>query len=194
MIANILSRLKNSPDREHEMSLNRLIFLSLIAAYTFWINPSVPREALISRDDVRSRLRGHRRSYSPQAATNRRSDGSLPSSATSRPLPFQLHYVGETSSVLFLLYLWITFGNGFRFGSPVPLYCGGRLGGLLHRGHLHDAAMARRHLSLGDPAAEPHRASALCEHANPEALQRQGAGGGGQSGEDACSSPASAMS
>ena len=30
------------------MSLNRLVFLFLIFAYTFWINPSIPRPALIS--------------------------------------------------------------------------------------------------------------------------------------------------
>ncbi len=115
MIADILSRLKNSPDREHEMSLNRLIFLSLIAAYTFWINPSVPREALIAATIfafisigivVHILLRPHR-------STIRRVVAIFSDLATAS---VQLHYVGETSSVLFLLYLWITFGNGFRFG------------------------------------------------------------------------------
>jgi two-component system sensor histidine kinase RpfC len=115
VIADILSRLKNSPDREHEMSLNRLIFLSLIAAYTFWINPSVPREALIAATifafvsagiAVHILLRPHR-------STIRRIIAIVSDLTTAS---VQLHYVGETSSVLFLLYLWITFGNGFRFG------------------------------------------------------------------------------
>ncbi|EIM25872.1 response regulator [Microvirga lotononidis] len=115
MIADILSRLKSSPDREHEMSLNRLIFLSLIAAYTFWINPSVPREALIAATifaivsigiAVHIVLRPHH-------STIRRIIAIVSDLATAS---VQLHYVGETSSVLFLLYLWITFGNGFRFG------------------------------------------------------------------------------
>jgi two-component system sensor histidine kinase RpfC len=115
VIANILSRLKNSPDHEHEMSLNRLIFLSLIAAYTFWINPSVPREALIGATIfafisigivVHILLRPHQ-------STFRRIIAVVSDLATAS---VQLHYVGETSSVLFLLYLWITFGNGFRFG------------------------------------------------------------------------------
>ncbi|PVE25154.1 hypothetical protein DC522_06325 [Microvirga sp. KLBC 81] len=97
------------------MSLNRLIFLSLIAAYTFWINPSVPREALISATIfaiisigivVHILLRPHQ-------STVRRIIAIVSDLATAS---FQLHYVGETSSVLFLLYLWITFGNGFRFG------------------------------------------------------------------------------
>ncbi len=115
MIANILSRLKNSPDREHEMSLNRLIFLALIAAYTFWVNPSVPHEALIAATIfafislgivVHILLRPHQ-------STIRRIVAIFSDLATAS---VQLHYVGETSSVLFLLYLWITFGNGFRFG------------------------------------------------------------------------------
>jgi two-component system sensor histidine kinase RpfC len=115
VIAEILSRLKNSPDREHEMSLNRLIFLILIASYTFWINPSVPREALIAATIfafisagivVHILLRPHQ-------STPRRVIAIVSDLATAS---IQLHYVGETSSVLFLLYLWITFGNGFRFG------------------------------------------------------------------------------
>ena len=115
MIANILSRLKNSPDREYEMSLNRLVFLALIAAYTFWINPSVPHEALIAAAIfavisvgivVHIVLRPHQ-------STIRRVVAIFSDLTTAS---VQLHYVGETSSVLFLLYLWITFGNGFRFG------------------------------------------------------------------------------
>jgi two-component system, sensor histidine kinase RpfC len=115
VIAHILSRLKNSPDREHEMSLNRLIFLGLIAAYTFWINPSVPREALIAATifafistgiAVHILLRPHQ-------STIRRIIAIVSDLSTAS---VQLHYVGETSSILFLLYLWITFGNGFRFG------------------------------------------------------------------------------
>jgi two-component system, sensor histidine kinase RpfC len=115
VIAPILSRLKNSPDHEHEMSLNRLIFLSLIAAYTFWINPSVPREALISATIfafISIGIVAHIL-LRPQQSTIRRIIAIVSDLVTAS---IQLHYVGETSSVLFLLYLWITFGNGFRFG------------------------------------------------------------------------------
>jgi len=115
VIGNIISRLKNSPDREHEMSFNRLIFLSLIAAYTFWINPSVPREALIGATIfafVSIGIVVHIL-LKPYQSTIRRIIAIVSDLATAS---VQLHYVGETSSVLFLLYLWITFGNGFRFG------------------------------------------------------------------------------
>lgn len=115
MIANLLARFRNSPDREHEMSLNRLIFLSLIVSYTFWINPSVPREALISGTVfalVSAGIVVHML-IRPGQSTIRRIVAIVCDLAT---VSFQLRYVGETSSVLFLLYLWITFGNGFRFG------------------------------------------------------------------------------
>lgn len=97
------------------MSLNRLIFLSLIAAYTFWINPSVPREALISATIfafISIGVVAHI-VLRPQQSTIRRIIAIISDLVTAS---IQLHYVGETSSVLFLLYLWITFGNGFRFG------------------------------------------------------------------------------
>jgi len=117
VIAHLLSRLKNSPDREHEMSLNRLIFLCLITSYTFWINPSVPREALISAVIfalVSAGIVAHIL-LRPQHSTIRRIIAIISDLTTAS---VQIHYVGETSSVLFLLYLWITFGNGFRFGVP----------------------------------------------------------------------------
>ncbi|WP_414475391.1 ATP-binding protein [Microvirga sp. M2] len=97
------------------MSLNRIIFLGLIAAYTYWINPSVPREALISATVfafvsvgivVHILLRPHQ--------TMARRTIAIISDLTTASI--QLHYVGETSAVLFPLYLWITLGNGFRFG------------------------------------------------------------------------------
>jgi len=115
VISGLLSRLKSSPDREHEMSLNRLIFLSLIAVYTFWVNPSVPREALIAATAFALVSLGIvvHLLLKPQQCTVRRTVAIVSDLATAS---IQLHYVGETSSVLFLLYLWITFGNGFRFG------------------------------------------------------------------------------
>ncbi|MBM6582150.1 response regulator [Microvirga sp. BT689] len=97
------------------MSLNRLVFLSLIVAYTFWINPSVPREALISATIFAVISIGIvvHILLKPLQSTVRRIIAIVSDLATAS---FQLHYVGETSSVLFLLYLWVTFGNGFRFG------------------------------------------------------------------------------
>ncbi|WP_201865135.1 hybrid sensor histidine kinase/response regulator [Microvirga soli] len=49
----------------------------------------------------------------PQRSTIRRVVAIVSDLAT---VSFQMRYVGDPSSILFLLYLWITFGNGFRFG------------------------------------------------------------------------------
>jgi two-component system sensor histidine kinase RpfC len=115
VVDGFLSRLRRSPDREYEMSINRVAFLLVIASYTFWINPSVPREALISAAVfavvsigivVHILIR-------PQQTTARRVIAIVSDLVTAS---FQLHYAGETASVLFVLYLWVTFGNGFRFG------------------------------------------------------------------------------
>lgn len=115
MISRTLSRFTSSPDREHEMSFNRLILLSLIVAYTFWANASVPREALISGflfAAVSAGIAVHI-FLRPKQSTVRRIVAIVSDLST---VSFQMRYVGEPSSVLFLLYLWITFGNGFRFG------------------------------------------------------------------------------
>jgi two-component system sensor histidine kinase RpfC len=115
VILNALSRFRNSPDREHEMSLNRLILLSLIVTYTFWANPSVPREALISGTLftlISVGIAVHI-VFWPRHSTVRRIVAIVSDLST---VSFQMTYVGDPSSILFLLYLWITFGNGFRFG------------------------------------------------------------------------------
>jgi two-component system sensor histidine kinase RpfC len=115
VITIILSRFKNSPDREHEMSLNRLILLIVIVSYTFWVNASVPREALISGALfalISAGIAFHILFW-PQRSKVRRVVAIVSDLST---VSFQMRYVGDPSSILFLLYLWITFGNGFRFG------------------------------------------------------------------------------
>ncbi|MBD2746513.1 response regulator [Microvirga sp. BT688] len=97
------------------MSLNRLILLSLIVAYTFWANASVPREALISGflfAAVSAGIAAHIY-FRPKQSTVRRIVAIVSDLST---VSFQMRFVGDPSSILFLLYLWITFGNGFRFG------------------------------------------------------------------------------
>jgi two-component system sensor histidine kinase RpfC len=97
------------------MSLNRLVLLSLIVTYTFWANPSVPREALISGTIftlISAGIAVHI-FFWPKHSTVRRIVAIVSDLST---VSFQMRYVGDPSSILFLLYLWITFGNGFRFG------------------------------------------------------------------------------
>ncbi|WP_230533882.1 ATP-binding protein [Microvirga roseola] len=112
----LLARLRKSPNREYEMSLNRIAFLLAIPTYTYLVNPFAARAALFSTllfalvtagIIIHILLR-------PQHVKYRRVVAIISDLGTAS---FQLHYGGETSSVLFLLYLWVTFGNGFRFGN-----------------------------------------------------------------------------
>lgn len=111
----LLNRLKQSPDREYEMSFNRVAFFVLICVYTLWANPAAAREALISMGvfgAISVGVAAHLL-VRPQHATVRRVIAMVSDLGTTS---FQLHLGGEISSVFFPLYLWITFGNGFRFG------------------------------------------------------------------------------
>jgi len=112
----LLSRLARSPDREYEMSFNRLIYLILIPTYTFWVDPVAARDALASTimfGLVSAGIAIHIL-IRPQQSTVRRVVAIVSDLGTAS---LQLHYGGETTSVLFPLYLWVTFGNGFRFGN-----------------------------------------------------------------------------
>lgn len=112
----LLSRFSKSQDREHEMSFNRLAFLLVIPSYTYWINPAAAGDALVSTlmfAAISVGIAVHIL-IRPKQSTVRRVIAILSDLGTAS---LQLHYGGETSSVLFPLYLWVTFGNGFRFGN-----------------------------------------------------------------------------
>lgn len=111
----LLSRLRKSPDREYEMSFNRVAFFLVICGYTFWTNPAAAREALVSMmmfAVVSAGVAVHILVH-PEQSTVRRIVAMVSDLGTTS---IQLHLGGEISSVFFPLYLWITFGNGFRFG------------------------------------------------------------------------------
>ncbi len=112
----ILSLVRASPDGEFEMSVNRIAFLLVIPSYTFWANPSAAYDALASTmvfAAVSAAIAVHLLIH-PRQSTARRVIAILSDLGTAS---FQLHFGGDTSSVLFPLYLWVTFGNGFRFGN-----------------------------------------------------------------------------
>lgn len=111
----LLYRFKRSPDREYEMSFNRVAFFLVICGYTLWANPPAAREALISMllfAAISAAIAAHIL-VRPQQSTVRRLIAMVSDLGTTS---LQLHLGGEISSVFFPLYLWITFGNGFRFG------------------------------------------------------------------------------
>ncbi|SHF92126.1 two-component system, sensor histidine kinase RpfC [Kaistia soli DSM 19436] len=109
-------RLRDRPDSEHEMSFNRLIF-AIIIVIVLVMSPS--------RDDTAPALNvmvlyialalgvlGHILLF-PGRSRGRRLFALLMDCGF---LSWQLYLGGEVASLFFPIYLWIIFGNGFRFG------------------------------------------------------------------------------
>ncbi|MGA0562307.1 ATP-binding protein [Ancylobacter sp. VNQ12] len=125
-------RLRNRPDSEHEMSFNRLVF-SLIIVIVLLVNRS--SSDLGSALDVMALyiplalgVLGHILLF-PGVSRGRRLFALLLDCGF---LSWQLHLGGEVAALFFPIYLWVIFGNGFRFGLtslaiaiPVATICFG---------------------------------------------------------------------
>jgi two-component system sensor histidine kinase RpfC len=113
----LLARLRRRPDSEHEMSLNRLGFAVLIGLYLAAVPSPDPAAALTSLAlwcgfSVGLFLHILAR---PGASSARRAAALLLDIGF---LSWLLHQGGEAHAVFFAIYLWVVFGNGFRFGLP----------------------------------------------------------------------------
>ena len=108
-------RLQARPDREHETALNRLAFFGLIAAYLS-LTPQ-PEPALADIVCVAYGLFGILIIAAVQlhsvVSHGRRIIALIADLAA---LSMELHLNGQVNAVFYPLYLWIIFGNGFRFG------------------------------------------------------------------------------
>ncbi len=111
----IRARLHIRPDLEHETALNRLAFFGLIAAYLYFAphpEPVLTKIVCVAYGMfgilivVAVQLR-------PVISHPRRI---LALVADLAALSAELHLGGQTNAVFYPLYLWIIFGNGFRFG------------------------------------------------------------------------------
>ncbi|WAC29084.1 sensor histidine kinase [Ancylobacter sp. SL191] len=117
----IASRLRNRADSEHEMSFNRLIF-AFIIVIVLAVNSTT--------SDVHESLRvmalyivlalgvlGHIL-IRPAISRARRVFALLLDCGF---LGWQLHLGGEVAALFYPIYLWVIFGNGFRFGVAALL-------------------------------------------------------------------------
>jgi two-component system sensor histidine kinase RpfC len=126
------SRLRNRPDSEHEMSFNRLVF-AIIIVIVLLVNRS--GDAMGYSLDVMALyiflalgVLGHILLY-PGSSRGRRIFALLMDCGF---LSWQLHLGGGVAALFFPIYLWVIFGNGFRFGLtslaiaiPVATVCFG---------------------------------------------------------------------
>jgi len=115
-------RLRNRPDTEHEMTVNRLALSSAAFLYLFvsamlgngsaatMLHDQAPYFAIYQIISIG--LLGHLLCR-PGASATRRMLGMLLDFGI---FSYGMHIGGETFALLYPIYLWIIFGNGFRFG------------------------------------------------------------------------------
>ncbi|MFN3685922.1 ATP-binding protein [Salinarimonas sp.] len=111
-------RLAARPDREHEMAINRLaigliIFLYLLACYALDVAGVVQPLLVVTLYCLAGIGFFAHLLATPGASPPRRV---LAMVLDLGALSYGLYVGGETTAVLYPIYLWVVFGNGFRFG------------------------------------------------------------------------------
>ncbi|MFC3126239.1 response regulator [Pseudoroseomonas globiformis] len=116
VLGTLLRRLRNRPDSEHEMSFNRLGFAGVIAlAMLISTTPGTNTALfvlLVLYIPLAFAVLAHIL-WRPAANPRRRLAALLLDCGF---LSLELHLGGEPASMFFAIYLWVIFGNGFRFG------------------------------------------------------------------------------
>jgi two-component system sensor histidine kinase RpfC len=120
----IAGRLRNRPDSEHELTVNRLVisgtaFTYLIIAAQFgqrgaerMLHDQSPYFAIYQ---IVSVILFCHLLYRPGISVGRRLVGMVFDLGL---FSYGMHVGGETFALLYPVYLWVIFGNGFRFGVP----------------------------------------------------------------------------
>jgi two-component system sensor histidine kinase RpfC len=116
-IAQLRARLAARPDTEHEQGILRLIISSLVFLYLL-------PDALLKQDTLPLYVMGihlvlalyifFRIAYSTTISPARRVFAQLADVAA---ISWYMAVFGEPAGWLFLLYIWVTLGSGFRFGA-----------------------------------------------------------------------------
>ena len=113
--ARLRGRLAGRPDSEHEMSVNRFIFLVLMMIY-LWTRP-VPQQqwALVAMACglvLTIGLFAHIL-WRPESNPVRRA---IAFSADLSTISLMIHFTSDAGAIFYPLLLWTVLGNGFRFG------------------------------------------------------------------------------
>jgi two-component system sensor histidine kinase RpfC len=120
----VARRLRNRPDSEHELTVNRLALSGAAFAYLMIAS-------LLGHMDAEEMLREQgpyfaiyeivsiilfcHLLYRPEVSIARRLIGMVFDLGL---FSYGMHAGGETFALLYPIYLWVIFGNGFRFGVP----------------------------------------------------------------------------
>lgn len=118
LVGFLKSRLSNRPDGEHEMVVNRVVISALILSYlggASLFGMSVPREAVVLTTlffGISFAFLAHML-FQPGVCVPRRVIAMFSDLGF---LSWGIHAGDEALSLLYPIFLWIIFGNGFRFG------------------------------------------------------------------------------
>ena len=115
VISSLARRLRACPDKEHEMSFNRLAISTLFVLVLLWRGQAALEPALLGMAlyvVLSTAVLAHIL-MRPAASPRRRF---LALSLDTACMSWQSYVGGEAVAAFFPIYLWITFGNGFRFG------------------------------------------------------------------------------
>jgi signal transduction histidine kinase/DNA-binding response OmpR family regulator len=112
----VVGRLRNRPDSEHQMSFNRLAFGAIIVVFLIARRNTENSSNLLTLMAIFITLAlalfGHIL-FNPNISQIRRFLALLLDCGF---LSWQLHLGGQGIALFFPIYLWVIFGNGFRFG------------------------------------------------------------------------------
>ena len=116
-IAELRARLKARPDTEHEQGILRLVITALGALYllpdALAHQETWPLYVMLTHF-VLSLIIFFRIAYSTEISPARRIVAQFADVAA---ISWYLGFFGEAGAFLFLLYIWVTLGSGFRFGA-----------------------------------------------------------------------------
>lgn len=114
-LSSLARRLRSGPDKEHEMSYNRIAIATLFVLILLWQGQAFLEPALLVMAlyvALSAAIMAHLLVCPAPSPTRRFLALSLDTTCMS----WQSYLGGEAVAAFFPIYLWITFGNGFRFG------------------------------------------------------------------------------
>ena len=121
LLAGLKARLKARPDTEHEQGVLRLVIGALLVLYLLPGTTGAERELILwvgSIQFVVGVLIFLRIAYTTHISPSRRIFAQFADVAT---ISCYMAISGEWAAPLFLIYLWVTYGSGFRFGPKYLL-------------------------------------------------------------------------
>lgn len=143
------ARLRARPDKEHEITLNRLVIAVVVGAYLFLLLPSEPSllapRALCAAFLAGAVLLALHMLWAPGVSVARRVCGMLLDLGI---LTAGMAVAAPVIAALYPLYLWVIFGYGFRYGLRY-LFSAAGLSVLLFGGIVHMTAYWGENYPLG---------------------------------------------